>query len=262
MTSAVKRVVAVVLFGIVGACAARDGSDASPAVDAGPSPPVSTNDGSVPDAPADAPPQPETVLFDGTSMAGWTMSTIKNQPGRDDPGRFLLEDGAMVSQPGTDLGLLWHERATPPDFVLSLEWKATASDDNSGVFVRFPDLASKGYDNTAWVAVHEGFEIQINEPGFPDGAPQHSTAAVYGETEQSFTRVPARPPGTWNQLEIRVEGNTFTTSLNGQPVTRFVNKSPTRGAASTPASPRYIGLQTHSGRVAFKNVKIRALSSR
>src|SRR3954454_5312998 len=28
------------------------------------------------------------VLFDGTSLGNWMMSTISNQPGRDDPGGF------------------------------------------------------------------------------------------------------------------------------------------------------------------------------
>ena len=45
--------------------------------------------------------------------AGWQMSTIRNQPGRDDPGRFVVTDGALVAMPGTDIGLLWHTQPDP-----------------------------------------------------------------------------------------------------------------------------------------------------
>src|SRR4029077_1448031 len=34
------------------------------------------------------------ALFDGQTMGDWTMSTIRNQPGRDNPGTFLIRRGA------------------------------------------------------------------------------------------------------------------------------------------------------------------------
>ena len=55
----------------------------------------------------------------------------------------------------------------------------TATDDNSGVFVAFPAPEQQGYDNTADVGVHLGFEMQIDELGRPDGAPSHRTGAIY-----------------------------------------------------------------------------------
>ena len=47
-------------------------------------------------------------------------------------------------------------------FALKLQWMMTAPDDNSGVFVAFPHPEHQGYDNTAFVGVHLGFEIQID----------------------------------------------------------------------------------------------------
>lgn len=211
-------------------------------------------------ADADAAPGETVVLFDGVLGSDWRMTTITNQPGRDDPGHFAVEDGALVAHPGTDLGLLWNERPTPADFVLELEWRLAAQDDNSGIFLRFPDPRSKGYDNTAWVAINFGFEVQINEPGVPDGAPMHTTGAVYAEPDQAFTRVAARPPGVWNTYEIRVQKQEYTVRLNGQQVTRFVNHAADRGAPSTALAPSYIGLQTHTGNVAFRNIRIRPLA--
>ena len=199
------------------------------------------------------------VLFDGVLDDAWRMSTIRNQPGRDDPGRFEVVDGALEARPGTDLGLLWHTRPLPADFELSLEWRRLAEDDNSGVFVRFPDLDSKGYDNTAYVAVQFGFEVQIDETGAPDGAPEHTTGAIYDQPGQSFTRIVARPVGEWNRFVVRVVGQRYEVELNGSAVAVFENPDGARGLPTAPAAPSFVGLQTHTGRVAFRAISVRAL---
>jgi len=54
-----------------------------------------------------------------------------------------------------------------------------APDDNSGVFVAFPYPEQRSYDNTAYVAIDLGFEIQIDELARPDGASIHRTGAIY-----------------------------------------------------------------------------------
>jgi hypothetical protein len=196
-----------------------------------------------------------TTLFDGQLLPAWRMSTITNQPGRDDPGHFDLIDGALVATPGTDIGLLWFSEPAPRDFELALEWRQSAADDNSGVFVRFPDLDSKGYDNTAFVAAHFGFEVQIDNAGHPDGAPIHTTGAIYNAEQQQFTRVAPRPIGEWNLYAIRVVGQVYVVELNGTQTTRFENTDATRG----PPEPAYVGIQTHTGHVGFRKIRIRAL---
>ena len=163
-----------------------------------------------------------TSLFDGASLQGWRMSTIRNQPGRDDPGRFVVTNGALVSVPGTDIGLLWNTQPTPPDFVLKLEWRRWQEDANSGVFLRFPDPESRNYDNTAFVGVDFGFEVQIDQLASPDGLPIHRTAAIYGlQGPTNPNALPANAIGEWNAFEIRVQGQNYTVTLNGVPVTHF-----------------------------------------
>ena len=54
----------------------------------------------------------------------------------------------------------------------------TAFDDNSGIFLNFPDPAQQGYDNTAYVGVNFGFEVQIDELARPDNASIHRTGAI------------------------------------------------------------------------------------
>ena len=202
------------------------------------------------------------VLFDGTSLNGWTMSTISNQPGRDDPGGFLVRRGVLEGRSGTDLGLLWLTRPTPERYVLRLQWMMTAADDNSGVYFGFPDPRNEGYDNTAYVGVNFGFEVQIDELARPDNAGVHRTGAIYGFKAPDAPPA-TRPVGEWNDYEITVDGPDLTVALNGHVVNQFHftgdPQSPRRGLPSTPQDPRYIGVQTHTGRLFFRHIQWRAL---
>lgn len=196
------------------------------------------------------------LLFDGQTLGGWAMSTIRGEPGR--PGQFLVVDGALETTHATGLGLLWHTTPLPADYVLRLQWKRFRHEDNSGVLLRFPDPRTKGYRNTAWVASHFGYEVQIDEigAGEPHGADKFRTGAIYGVDDQAFSLQAARAAGEWNDYEIRVQGNRFTVFLNGQQVTDFVNQDPHRGGPDN----RHVGLQIHPGsRVAFRDIQVKEL---
>ena len=198
-------------------------------------------------------------LFDGISLGDWTMSTISNQPGRDDPGSFWVRRGVLEGRVGTDLGLLWLTRPTPASYVLRLQWMMTAPDDNSGVFIGFPDPRHEGYDNTAYVGVNFGFEIQIDQLARPDNAPIHRTGAIYSFKGPTDGPLIVHPVGEWNDYEITVDGADVRVALNGQTVNLFHftgdPQSPRRGLPSSPQDPRFIGLQTHTGRVLFRNIQ-------
>jgi choline dehydrogenase-like flavoprotein len=189
-------------------------------------------------------------LFNGQNLDGWELAG---------QGSFVVTGGVLRAVPGGDLGLLWCTTPTPRDFVLRCEWRLAQADDNSGVFVRFPNPNSKGYNNTAYVAVHFGFEVQIDETGAPDGANQYRTGAIYGEPNQAFNLQPALPVGQWNAYEIRVQGQTYTVQLNGTQVTQFNNPHAGRGLPSRPDASSFIGLQAHTGNVAFRNIELQAL---
>ena len=203
------------------------------------------------------------LLFDGVSLGDWRMSTIRNQPGRDNPGVFRVRRGALEARPGTDLGLLWLTRPTPARYILKLQWMMTAPGDNSGVFVAFPHPEQQGYDNTAYVGVNLGFEIQIDELARPDNALVHRTGAVYAFKGPTDGPLIVHPPGEWNDYAITLDGADFTVSLNGHVVNRFHftgdPQSPLRGLPSTAAAPRFIGLQTHTGAVLFRRIQWKAL---
>jgi choline dehydrogenase-like flavoprotein len=196
------------------------------------------------------------MLFAGSSTSNWRMSTIKNQQ-NNNPGTFLLVDRSLESLPGNDLGLFYCTDPTPPNFILKLEWLRWRDDNNSGVFLRFPDPNSKGYNNTAYVAINFGFEVQIDQLARDDGAAIHKTGALYGFAGPDH--VPARGVGEWNEFEIHAEGQHYTVFLNGEKITEYQNPDPNRGQASAPGAPSFIGLQTHTGRVAFRKIQIKEI---
>ncbi len=104
--------------------------------------------------------------------------------------------------------------ATPPDFILRLEWQLATADgeivftENSGVFIRFPHPNSKSFHNPAYVPVEYGFEVQIDPQGLAEDGrtdvAEFRTGGIYsldGPSER-----PNAPPGRWNDMEIDVRG--------------------------------------------------------
>ena len=80
-------------------------------------------------------------LFDGTSLGDWTMSTISNQPGRDDPGISWYAAARLKPHRNRPRPALAHA-ADACALRLRLQWMMTAPDDNSGIS-SFPDPTSK-----------------------------------------------------------------------------------------------------------------------
>jgi choline dehydrogenase-like flavoprotein len=184
-----------------------------------------------------------TSLFDDTNLNGWQMAG---------PGRFVLENrtddkgqsyGVLRSEGG--MGLLWHTPKKFKNFVLRLDWRMARPDDNSGVFVRFPDPG-----NDPWVAVNQGYEVQIDDFGQPDRSLIHSTGAIYGFAAPS--KLASRLVGEWNDFEIRVEDQQYVVALNGETVTQFVGSRETEG---------FIGVQNYSAgsQVLFRNIRIKEI---
>src|SRR6266567_2707335 len=70
----------------------------------------------------------------------------------------------------------------------------TAPDDNSGIFVAFPDPEQQNYDNTAYVGVNFGFEVQIDELARPECAnpPNRCDLFVQGADRRSADRTSPR----------------------------------------------------------------------
>jgi hypothetical protein len=175
-------------------------------------------------------------LFNGIDMHGW------RQAGR---GGFRIDDGMLVTMGG--IGLFWYSVREFQDFELKLDWRVTKKSDNSGIFVRFPvPTDSTDPDSDVRVAIEQGYEIQIDDEGAPDGDMIHKTGAIYGV--QRPAKIASTEPGEWNTFRIRVEGQIYKVNLNGKPVIiNFKGNRSMRG---------HIGLQNHSREdtVFFRNI--------
>lgn len=188
-----------------------------------------------------------TPLFDGSSTVGWQMAGS---------GQFILEDriddqgksyGVLRSNGG--MGLLWYAKKKFKNFILLVDWRLSNPSDNSGVYVRFPN---PGID--PWVAVNQGYEIQIDDLGRDkqgkQGNPMYMTGAIYEFAPVSH--LASCLPREWNSFEIRVEGQKYTTTLNSEKVTEFTGNRALEG---------YVGIQNHSenSQVFFRNIRIKEL---
>ena len=170
------------------------------------------------------------TLFDGSSLDGWSQAG---------PGQFVLEpDGSMISEGG--MGLFYYSEESFRDFELELEWKSNKTTANSGVFVRFPKT------DDPWVAVDEGYEIQIDDSRDPD----HKTGSIFA-ISKAFRSNPL-PAGEWNRFRIRVTGQRYEVWHNDAKVNDYVGNRGREG---------FIGLQNHDNgsRVAFRNVRVRPI---
>ena len=175
-----------------------------------------------------------TILFDGKSLDGWKMAG---------DGNFIVmkNEKALLSEGG--MGLLWYTKKKYNDFILKLEWKVLHKDDNSGIFVRFPDP-----DNNPQIAVNNGYEIQIDDLGKPDGDGIHKTGAIYNFAAPS--NIVSKPVGQWNNLEITVIKHNYTIIINNQKITDFSGNRQLDG---------YVGLQNHDdkSKVSFRNIRVK-----
>jgi hypothetical protein len=172
------------------------------------------------------------VLFDGEGMDGWAMAG---------PGGFELVDGTLETRGG--MGLLWYRARSFGDFTLDVHWQVQRVEDNSGVFVRFPDPG-----DDPWVAVHEGYEIQIHDTA-PE--PIHQTGGLYSFAAPTF--VASNPPRAWNHFRIRCVGQQYEVALNGAVVTSL--------SGGDRRTQGFVGLQNHDpqSRVRFRRVEVTAL---
>ena len=197
-------------------------------------------------AAAAAPPVDDAYvpLFDGRTTDGWV-------PVGGQPGNWSVDDGRLVTK-GQGGGWLSTER-TYADFALSLEYSVSPGG-NSGVFLRAPRQGDPAYT---------GMEIQILDDDaemYRDLKPFQYTGSIYGVV--AARRGHTQPPDHWNRLEITARGPKVTVTLNGTSIVDANLEDHADAVAAHPGIRRtdgYIGLQTHSDRVEFRNIKIKEL---
>jgi len=205
------------------------------------------------------------VLFDGTSFNSWHEYLSDSVSDA-----WKIEGKAMVFYPPKDKeNRKSHNLVTSSeftDFELSLEWKISAGG-NSGIFWGVKEL------QTLPEAYQTGPEIQVldNEqhPDAKNGT-THQAGSLYDMVAP--TKDITKPVGAWNSCTIRInhKENLGSVTLNGEQIVVFPVNDPewTNMVAKSKFANweefgKYttgkIGLQDHSDKVSYRNIKIKAL---
>ena len=203
-----------------------------------------------------------TILFDGTSLDNW-----RGYLSEDIYPEWTIQDKVMVFNPSNVGGknIITKEKYT--NFILSLEWKISEVG-NSGIFWGVHE------DKRFSEAYMTGPEIQVlDNERHPDsfvGNGIHKAGSLYDMIGYPDEHI--NPAGKWNKcvLEIDHKKNTGTVTMNGKASISFplsgekwdamVANSKFKdweGFGKYPSG--HIGLQDHSDKVWFKNIKIKEI---
>ncbi len=164
-------------------------------------------------------------LFDGHTLYGWEIAGAAN---------WRVEDGCIVVDDGAQCLLC---TSVPwQDFEFEFEFRA-GPETNSGVFLRTPlepeDPALDCYE----------VNIAPDENPFPTAGIVKRQRADDAAKPQTFDQ--------WRSMRTVMDGKTLKVSVDGELVTDYVD--PIGLAAGR------IGLQHNSGRVEFRNIRLRPL---
>jgi hypothetical protein len=163
-------------------------------------------------------------LFDGQTLFGWQSHSKAD---------WKVADGAIVVTSG-EPGLLC--TSVPfADYVLSIEFRADAKT-NSGVFLRTPPVADKDAVTTRCYELN----IAPADNPFPTGSfvgRQKASAACQNDG--------------WRTFEVTLEGSKATVKYNDEVVLEYTDPKPSPSGL--------IGLQLNSGKVEFRNIKLKPL---
>jgi hypothetical protein len=177
----------------------------------------------------------EKSLFNGKDLTGWTIYGTE---------QWYVEGGDLVCESGKDkqYGYLATDDHYK-NFILTLEFKQEA-DGNSGVFIRSTVEGTKV----------SGWQVEVAPKG-------HDTGGVYESYGRGWLIKPdpskdnILKEGDWNQMKIKLEGDTLTSWLNGTEMVTISDDKIGAGIGS-------IALQIHDGggiKVRWRNISITEL---
>ena len=166
------------------------------------------------------------LLFDGETLGGW-------QPTGD--AKWQVTDRTMRTA-GQQPGFLM-TAGEFADFELHVEFKAPAAT-NSGVFLR---TALEPTDPTK-----DCYELNIAPPENP-----FPTGGLVGRKKVVLAAEGFPAADQWHAFDVTADGGKLAVRLDGTPILEYDDPEPIRRG--------HIGLQSNSGEVAFRNIRIRVL---
>jgi hypothetical protein len=199
--------------------------------------------------PAEAP-EGFQPLFNGKDLSGWQVQPGGNMKvwGAENGVLYVNGKGGAWLMTDKEYG----------DFELRLEFKVPKGG-NSGVGLRAPLKGDPAYS---------GMEIQIlDDPWYKDPTkykagirPTQLTGSIYDVVPPS--KDATKPAGEWNTYKITAKGPKVTIELNGTVIVDANLEDHKSRAEKHPGLLRAkgnIGLQSHDGRVEFRNLYIKEL---
>ncbi len=191
-------------------------------------------------------------LFNGRDLAGWVVEgprTYKDRDGKPQP-MWRVQDGLLVCA-GRAFGFLRYDRQRFRDFLLHVEFRM-APRANSGIGIR-----TGRYDprrSKATRPSHAAYEVQLlDDAGRPPT--RTSSGALYGYVAP--TSCALKPSPQWNSVDVECVGPRIRVTMNGRRVIDFDQR--TREDTRDKPLEGYVCLQSHTHRVAFRNVRIRPI---
>jgi len=179
--------------------------------------------------------QSSVSLFNGKDLSGWTIHGTE---------KWYVDGKELVCESGPDkqYGYLSTDKAYK-NFELTLQFKQEANG-NSGVFFR---SSIEGVKVSGW-------QVEVAPMGL-------HTGGVYESYGRGWIHQPNPEhekylkEGEWNEMKIRVNGDSVTTWLNGHMMVDFTDEKIGKGEG-------FIALQIHDGggiKVRWKNFKLTQL---
>jgi hypothetical protein len=205
------------------------------------------------------------LLFDGKSGEGWRGFKSDAFPAQG----WVVKDGALVHERGVKAGdIVTAEQYD--SFELRFEFRLTEGA-NSGLKYLVDEALVK--EGRAGVS----FEFQVlDDAKHPDAklgkSGNRTCGSLYDLIAAAADKV-VRPIGEWNEARLLVDGARVEHWLNGKQVLAFERGSPALKALIADSKYKSIAgfgeaarghllLQDHHDEVAFRNLKLRKLSSK
>jgi hypothetical protein len=192
------------------------------------------------------PPEGFTALFNGKDLTGWKV----NEGGKMEKWGADKDKGILYVEGGGG-GWLMTEKEYG-DFEIRLDFKMPKHG-NSGVALRSPMKGDPAY---------VGMEIQLlDDADYKDTIKDwQRCGSIYGVVPPS--KDATKPAGQWQSIRIVAKGRQVMVELNG---TKIVDanlddhKDQFDKHPGLKAEKGHLGLQSHDGRVEFRNIYVKAL---
>jgi hypothetical protein len=191
-----------------------------------------------------------TPLFDGKSLAGWTFDVIDPKVQPQDI--WSVSEGLLVCK-GRPPGVIRTEKNDYSNYELTVEWRWApgAKPGNSGVLVH----ASKPREMFVWP---KSIEVQLGTGNAGDFWTIGEKLTVPNTTPQGRRWLKRqesveKPPGEWNNMRVRCEGDKLTVWVNDVLMNEATGLSATQGA---------ICLQSEGAEIHFRKVEIQPIEKK